>query len=365
MIYLEPAPYIVGFVEHVRHAWTARIDTAYVATSVSQPWGHQIQSDREFVLPQGFGRAVAEIRRRIASGDHRLVHLAGWGHPILIAALLLAKLYRLPVTMESDTPRPTNPAGWKRAIKRLLYPRLFSLPNFFLPGGTRQAAYLRDYGVEVDRLKIVQMTVDVEQIRSRIGGRRDGLRSGFRERFRIGKNAVCALYVGRLEPHKGIEDLLQSFRTASCRSLLLLIVGDGSLRDVVREAEARSIWLRYAGRLSGDELWAAYAAADFLVLPSRVEPWGLVVNEAMAAGLPVVVSDRAGCIDDIVENEITGLVVPAESPSHLARAMVRLAEDMELRTRLGDQGSRLISGWTLAAQAANTTAVWSLALEGR
>jgi glycosyltransferase involved in cell wall biosynthesis len=364
MVYLEPAPYVVGFVEQARGDWSGRIDVAYIDTIGSQPWEHQIRPEQEFVLPNGLGAAVGEIRRRLASGRYALVHLAGWGHPVLLIALLLAKFYRLRVTVESDTPRPAEQSFLKRAIKRLVYPWLFSLPDLFLPGGRRQAAYLRSYGVDEGRIHIAQMTVDIEQLRSRIQGQKQTLRERFRKRFDICKDAACALYMGRLEYYKGVEDLLESYRTISqsSRSAVLLIVGDGSLRDAVRVAQSECRSIRYAGRLSGDEVLEAYCAADFLVLPSRSESWGLVVNEAMAVGLPVIVSDRVGCIDDLVRNQVTGLVVPAKSPSALAAAIKRLNEDSELRAAIGSKGTELISRWTLGNQADRTTRAWRCAL---
>jgi glycosyltransferase involved in cell wall biosynthesis len=362
-IYLEPAPYIVGFLSHVREAWNGGLDIAYVGVDVSQPWGYQLRPDQEALLPKGFAAAVGEVWRRIARGRYALIHLAGWGHPVLMASLLLGKLYRIPVTVESDTPAPHRPPAWKGAIKRLVYPWLFSLPDSFLPGGLRQAAYLRDYGVPEDRIQIAQMTVDVEQIRRQIDGRRSDLRESFRERFRIGRERVCILYVGRLESHKGIEDLLHAYRVVSRPGLMLLVVGNGSLRATVQAAEKESEWIRYAGRLSGDEIWQAYCAADFLVVPSRAEPWGLVVNEAMAMGLPVIVSDRVGCIDDLVQDEGTGLIVPAESPEALAEAIVRLADAPQLRTKLGAHAARLISAWTLRNQADRTVMTWRTVLD--
>jgi glycosyltransferase involved in cell wall biosynthesis len=338
------------------------VDTAYVAANISQPWNYQVRSDRDFLLPGGFFRATMEIHRRLASGRYALVHLAGWGHPVLLAALFLVKLHRIPVTIESDTHRPPTPSVWKSIIKRLFFPWLFSLPNHFLPAGKRQAAYLQGYGVPARRIQIMQMTVDVEQIKSQVEGRRLKLKERFRGRFGISQHAVCALYVGRLETYKGIEDLLGAHRRVAC-PVILLIIGDGSLRNIVLGAETESEWIRYAGRLEGGEILEAYCAADFLVVPSRSEQWGLVVNEAMAVGLPVIISDRVGCIDDLVADEVTGLVVPAESPARLAEAIARLADNADLRTRMEIQGSRLISAWTLANQAANTTTVWSRLLQ--
>jgi len=364
MLYLEPAPYIVAFVDAVREAWGDTADVAFVEMNRSQPWDYRIRSAAEIELPRGAAAAIREIGQRIASGRYGLLHLAGWGHPVLAAALVIAHLHGIPVTVESDTSRRAEKTTWKSAAKRIVYPWLFSIPKVFLPGGTRQAAYLKNYGVGETRIRVAQMTVDVERIRAHADGRKTELRAAFRNRFQIPAHALVVLYLGRLEPDKGIEDLLRAHaHVAAGRSdLCLLIVGDGSLRADVESAAAASAAIRYVGRLSGDDVWDAYYAADVFVLPSRDEPWGLVVNEAMAAGLPVVVSDRVGCADDIVVDGGTGLIVPAESPEPLADAIGRLADCVELRETMGRRGRDLISGWTLENQADRTVAAWRHAL---
>ena len=90
--------------------------------------------------------------------------------------------------------------------------------------------------------------------------------------------------------------------------LCLAVAGDGSLRAHVEAIAAKpDCRVTYLGRLSGDDVLRSYLAADLLVLPSLFEPWGLVINEAMACGLPVIVSDRVGCADDLVRPAETGL----------------------------------------------------------
>ena len=125
----------------------------------------------------------------------------------------------------------------------------------------------------------------------------------------------------------------------------LLIAGDGSLREWIEQQAAPPIY--YLGRLSGESVWEAYAASDIFVLPSHFEPWGLVVNEAMASGLPVIATDRVGCVDDLVRHGVTGLIVPAEAPDQLLSAMKSLANDPGARRRMGAQAKELIADWTL------------------
>lgn len=360
ILYLEPTPYVAGLVDQLRCVWRGRLVVCYVASDLSQSWGLEVHGNDVLILPAQRWHAISVIWRYFRSGRFQLVHLAGWGHPVLLATLVLARLYGIPVAVESDTPTTKAILEWRTRLRRFGHPFLFKIPSVFLPGGSRQAAYLQHYGVDDGRIRIAQMTVDVDAIRAHVAGVDPLRRRAVRQLFGIASDATLFLYVGRLEKHKGLNTLIAAFRrVSSVRSgLALQLVGDGSQRGALEHAARDCPGLHLAGRLAGLELLDAYAAADVFVLPSLFEPWGLVVNEAMAAGLPVIASDRVGCIDDLVRPEETGLVVEAERSDVLADAMERLVHDAGLRARLGAAASRLISSWTLENEAHNVTAAW-------
>jgi glycosyltransferase involved in cell wall biosynthesis len=365
LVYIEPAPYIVDFIRHLRARWKPEIETLFVSPALSQPWDHGETHAGDAFLPQTKWAAIKTLRRKLASKDFALVHLAGWGHPILLATLAMAKYYGVPATVESDTPPPAARGGWKALVKRLLYPPLFRLPAYFLPGGSRQRDYLRQYGVPETRLRIARMTVDVVRIKRFLAGFGDEERVSSSRRFGLPESGTRFLYLGRLEPHKGIDDLLAAFRLmrADRGDVFLIIAGSGSLAEKIVEAATKESSIFYLGRLSDNEVWEAYALADIVVLPSHFEPWGLVVNEALAAGRPVIVTDRAGCVPDLVAGKETGLIVPAGAPMSLSHAMKTLAADPTRRVALGRNAERLMDDWTLDGEAATTCSVWSAVLD--
>jgi glycosyltransferase involved in cell wall biosynthesis len=362
MLYLEPAPYVTGLVGEVRKAWSGAVDVVFVYGALTQRWHDVPASPGERVLPGGVWRALAAIVRSLARGRYDLVHLAGWGHPVLLVTLLLAALFRIPVTAETDTPLEHDGA-WKRLIKRRTHGLLFRLPTMFLAAGTRQAAYLRHYGVGEERTRVAQMTVDVSRMVAYAKARSAAAKDATLRRHRLPPQTTKFLYVGRLEIYKGVLDLLESCRhLASCRPISLLIVGDGSLRRRVEcfaRADAR---IHCIGRLEGEDLWDVYSISDVLVLPSHSDSWGLVVNEAMAFGLPVIVTHRVGCIDDLVIADETGLVVRSNAPPALADAMERFTDE-GTRRRMGAVARARISGWTLQNSASITISAWRDVLE--
>jgi glycosyltransferase involved in cell wall biosynthesis len=361
LIYIEPTPYILGLVTQLNQLWPGGVDVLFIGENASQAWSLTLDRQYMTVLPIGWKASMREIGMRLASGDYEIVHLAGWAPLIMLTTMLIARIRSIPITMETDTPLPQELPIWKRAVKMMIYPVLFKLPAKFMPGGKRQAAYLKHYGVPDNRIVQTQMTVDISAISLYISGIDEVRRGEIRSDFGIPKEATVFLYVGRMEPHKGLHELVEAFVSLSAvgsEPMALLLVGEGSMRGMLEKAAAADSRIRLTGRLSGTALLDAYAAADVFVLASRFEPWGLVINEAMAAGLPVIATDRVGCVDDLVVEGKTGHVVPAESVSALAAAMESLLRDRHMRGKMSRNARELIAGWTLEHEAGIVVDTW-------
>jgi glycosyltransferase involved in cell wall biosynthesis len=362
LLYVEPTPYIEGLIEEIRRAWSGDLDVCYIAQVQSQDWKIDTKSSGGTILPVNRWRAITQLWRsldRLSRGD--VVHLAGFGHPLLVAALLMGKLRGLRVFIESDTASRHTVGGLKNFVKCVVYPPLFRLADHFLPGGKRQAAYLAAYGVPNTKTTAAQMTVDVASIMRYVATAGEAARDALRARLGYADDIRAVLYLGRLEPLKGVSDLLDAFADIASRreDVRLMIAGSGSLDSLVRDAAAVNPHISYLGRLSGTEVLDAYVASDIVVAPSRFEPWGLVVNEAMACGRPIVGTDRVGCVDDLVTHGETGFIVPAEAPHALAGALELLASNDSLREEMGAAATRRIAPWTLQNEAAILVDCWN------
>ena len=158
-----------------------------------------------------------------------------------------------------------------------------------------------------------------------------------------------ALFVARLIGAKDPACLLEAQAILEARGVApwLVLVGDGPEAKTLRDfALARSLSrVVFAGSRQPRDLPPIYAAADLFVLPSRHEPWGVVVNEAMAAGLPVVLSDRVGAAADLLVDGENGLLVPSGDPARLAAAIGEIVGDAALRARMGARSRRIVAGW--------------------
>jgi glycosyltransferase involved in cell wall biosynthesis len=160
-----------------------------------------------------------------------------------------------------------------------------------------------------------------------------------------GKTVV--LYVGYFVARKGLHHLIQAFQAVAGEHDVLALVGSGPQEKQLRamgHGDQRTI---FPGYLEGAEKASWYAAADLFVLPTLHDPWGLVVNEAMAFGLPIIVTDAAGCARDLVQDN--GLVVPAGDVDALATALARLLPDEALRRAMGQRSQHIISLYTVKA----------------
>ena len=180
----------------------------------------------------------------------------------------------------------------------------------------------------------------------------DAARSDPDTRRRLGLPDQYFLASSRFVGKKNLPALLDAFaahRRQAGTGWDLVLLGDGPLRGVI-EGEIARHGLGGAVHLPGfrqyHELPAYYGLAGAFVLASTVEQWGLVVNEAMAAGLPVLVSDRCGCAADLVRDGVSGYAFPPGSPSRLAGLLTRLAADPVGRERLGQGARRVIADWS-------------------
>jgi glycosyltransferase involved in cell wall biosynthesis len=174
----------------------------------------------------------------------------------------------------------------------------------------------------------------------------NGVDSGvFPYRGGDGRQPDEILFVGRLDYEKGVDVLLRAMaRLGSEPAVCLRIVGEGEqagrLRELMRDLGLGGR-VEFCGRLYGADLVAAYHRAAVCVLPSRAEPFGLVMLEAMACGTPFIGS-AAGGIAEVVRSEQTGLLVPPGDPDALAAAIARLLGDRQLARRLAEQARCMV-----------------------
>src|SRR3990167_2412899 len=206
MVYIEPTPYIVGLIKNIVLQFHSKIDVLFLGENLSQNW--DLCFEKQWMLPpKNKLKKIYFIILLLLKNKYDIIHLAGWGDSLFWLLAIFGKLFSIPIVMESDTPMPYKTKFWKHLIKRLFYPRLFSLVSLFLPGGSRQAKYIEYYGVKSERIIPVQMTVDVTYIRKYAETFLPNDRQKTREVYSISDKDIVFLFVGRLVKQKGIGNL--------------------------------------------------------------------------------------------------------------------------------------------------------------
>lgn len=243
-------------------------------------------------------------------------------------------------------PRPTLPrrlaSPWVRTFMRS--------SDAWLAYGTRHAADLAELGADPARIAIAPITALAPEAATR--------------RSRRPESPTQYLFVGRLIERKGLEVLLAGF--ARLAEGELRIAGDGPLRPLVEEAVACDPRIRLHGHAAGVELGEIYAEADVLVVPSLYEPWGLVVHEALASGLPVIATDQVGAADDLIDSGANGHLVRAGSADDLAGAMADVATWSPARhAEAAEHSRRKLAAVSIERAAEGFVRGCSLAIEHR
>jgi glycosyltransferase involved in cell wall biosynthesis len=216
-------------------------------------------------------------------------------------------------------------------------------------GGERATAYLEELGFPRDRIWRGFNVVDGEYFADRARAVRA---SSADWRARTGLPQRYFLYVGRLAPEKNLERLLRAYGNYRSHTSYppwdLLLVGSGPQQTALQElvADLNIPGVHWVGHQQIDELPVYYALASGFVLPSLSEPWGLVINEAMASELPVLASSRCGATGDLVFPGVNGYVFDPGDQAGLAILMDRLASDPSRADGMGAASGRIIANYT-------------------
>jgi glycosyltransferase involved in cell wall biosynthesis len=249
----------------------------------------------------------------VIPGYHRLEH---W------AMLLTCILLRRKRAVFCDSTKYDQP---KEILKEFGKRWFFSWCNGFFCYGVRSKEYLQSYGIDESKInfrcQVAALPHDYDPA---------AVLRNYESAPQRDVDAPRFIYVGRLSPEKGIEDLIRAFRNvlaAHPRAKLDIIGAGPSTPELISLISELGISgpVSMLGSKSITEIAAAFQQSTALVLPSYSEPWGLVVNEALSYGCPVVVSNRCGCVPDLVVDKVTGFAFEAGNVPALTSAMIAVS----------------------------------------
>jgi glycosyltransferase involved in cell wall biosynthesis len=317
----EPTPYRAPLFDLIGAREEVDLTVIYAAETVAaRTWSVDLQHCHVFlrgVRVPGARRLLRHdypvtpgVARALREAAPAVVVVSGWSTFAAQAAIAWARTHRIPYVLHVESHDLERRPWWRRAVKDAAASRIIRGAASVLVVGSAARESVVARGADPARVRVFANTIDVDHWIERADNLSSPLHDG-----------VVVLSVGRDVPEKGFDVL-----AAAC-------------------AEAGVRLEAVTGGVEEDELARRYVNADVFALLSRHEPWGVVVNEAAASGLPLVLSDRVGAARDLLRDGESGFVVPADDIGAAAAALRRLADDPALRRSMGARSRELVRGW--------------------
>lgn len=292
--------------------------------------------------------STVRILMRLMNTDYGIQIKCTNGRYITLFSFLIAKIMRRKFILWHTI--WYNPRTLFRRVSLPILNWIMNCSDAIVVYGEHGKRYLESLGVKAGKIFIAWQAVDNERFNRPVDSEEI---SGLRRQFGVtGKHVI--LFVGRLVAEKGLPYLVEALSLLKDDRVCLMLIGDGPLKSSL-EAQCAQSQLKncvFIGNVPNSDLYKYYALADVFVLPSVTtrefkEPWGLVVNEAMNQGTPVVVTGAVGAgVGGLVDEGVNGLVVPERDSTALSAALRKILSDDGLRMTMGQNARRTIKEWT-------------------
>jgi glycosyltransferase involved in cell wall biosynthesis len=310
-----------------------------VAWDIPLTEGYEFEMIRNISADPGTHRFLGlrnpSLMDRIMQWRPDVVHVTGWAWLSHLLVMHELRKHGIPILFRGDShlldARVSGPRWW---LKRAVLRRVFSWPVGFLVVGAANRFYFESFGVEPARLFPCPHSIDV----ARFAEPAEALEqqaAHLRQELGISAAQKVLLYAGKFERRKRPVDLMRVVQQLADPKLVLVLVGGGELQDEIDAiAAADPGRFRVLAFQNQSRMMVVYRLGDLFVLPSaNGESWGLAVNEALACGRPVLVSDRVGCAADVIDPSC-GRIFPSNDLPRLATAideMIHNEDDKGMR----------------------------------
>lgn len=293
------------------------------------------------------------LGKRLAAGAFDALWIHGYSRPSSWAAIVAAYRHSVPVLIRDEAHEISAPRGRAKAfLKRNFFKMLSRYCFGFMAIGEMNKQYYLKNGIDRHKIFSMPYCVDNSWFAEKAKAAAPQ-REALRRKLGLEAGRPIILYASKLQRRKRPGDLLSAFERLVAgrmtgRTPYLLFAGDGELKGELQDRAARSAageHVKFLGFQSQTELPGLFDLCDVFVLPSELEPWGLVVNEVMNAAKPVIVSDHVGCAPDLVVDGANGYKYPTGDVEALARVLMLTLKDPEVSRSMGQESFRIISSW--------------------
>lgn len=297
-------------------------DYVYCNESVSGHKTNDILPANAKVLSGSMMCKLRQMKAILLHKKYDFIEINGYADFLRFFLIQYAKFNKLPYAIETDTQLSIPHNHIKRLLKNIYLKYIFwGKYAYGFAGGTRQKSLFEYYGMTQNNIFVLPMTVDLEQFLS-IARKHE--KSFYKEKYGF-KDKKVVLYAGRFEDVKNISLLLSAISEVNkkYRDVCCLLIGKGTLKTKL-EKQCKDCCIEnvyFQDYKLMPELAEYYCLADVFVLPSNFEPWGLVVNEALACFTPVIASDKVGAVDDLIQNGVNGDVFESGNTQELEQKL--------------------------------------------
>jgi glycosyltransferase involved in cell wall biosynthesis len=325
-----------------------------VDMQTSLRWDIELLQGYRYVFLRNFGFGEDFMRLinpgvipAIAHGHYDAVILfLGWGALTAFLAVAACRASGTPFFWYGDSSHPPAGDTWRRQLRAGILRTIFRLADGFLVSGVQNAEYYKHYGADERRFFLVPWAIDNARFATPLPQQeRDALRA----LHEIAPQQVVFVFSGKLIPRKDPLALVRAIAQMRGRDrAVAFFLGHGELRGPIESlARERGVEVRFGGFVNQTDMPKYYAMSDAFVLPTHYDPRATVINEAMASGLPIVVTDRCP-MGDIVQHGDNALVFRSGDVTTLASYLDRLTADPALRARMGARSREIIAAWDYA-----------------
>lgn len=320
--FVEPASYTLDLASNVYEK--NNIDYCFIKSSTLAL--STIKSDKFFLDKESMFSKIKFVYSQFKNNDFIIIN--GYNnYPFILTFIFnLFSFNKKYIASESDTQLSIPSNLLKRLVKWIYLSFIFRNKYVlgFAGGNNSHKELFRYYGMHNDRIFLMPMMVNNKRFTQE--------KKAFPEIFTF-------LFVGRIVEHKNVEELIKQFNKHMSNNVFLRIVGDGNQKEYL-DKKYSSEKVIFTGKKFYEELLAEFQNASCFVCPSIFEPWGLVVNEALSSGLPVIATKEVGACYDLILNKETGFI--AKDMGEFGELMLALYKDEKLLKTYSKNASRLM-----------------------
>ncbi|MDU6365065.1 MAG: glycosyltransferase family 4 protein [Clostridium sp.] len=296
-----------------------------------------------FNLSEKYGYINKGIFNLVNNND--VIIIGGYEQPTYIFISILCKLLKKKYIISFDGISTNRLSDCESKLKKTIKNIVIKNASFILGNGEVSKIYFNEvFNYPIKKIYNQYLTVDGELINT-LYKEKEKNRVEFRNKYGIKFNEKVLMYTGRLIDIKNLDSIIRAISTLKKLDITLVVVGGGDLEDRLNQLAAElNIKIIITGFISNqEELFKHYFLADAFILSSLYEPWGLVVNEAMFAGLPVIVSSICGCSLDLVKNN--GYIINPYDLDDIKNKINRLLYEDDI-DYMGRKSREIINEWT-------------------